>query len=119
MRNNAERIIKISKEDLISRLKENLASHLKDYKAGIAAYKKEVTKQLALLQSKNAAGELRLQLELTEPVDNSETYEKVIEMFEWELATKVELTQAEFKQYVQDDNSYANAAYFANTMYLS
>ena len=113
------RTIKINKGALISKLKENKTNHIAEYEKAVKAYKLEVAEQLAKLTKLNEQGELKIQLDLVRPVNNSENYDKIIEMFEWEIEDEVELTQDEFKEYVQDETYDTREASISNTMYSS
>tara|TARA_R110000868_G_scaffold76573_3_gene220131 strand:- start:11959 stop:12144 length:186 start_codon:yes stop_codon:yes gene_type:complete len=56
-------------------------------------------------------------LKLIEPIDNSANYDKIIAMFDWEVENEVELTQAEFNEYVLDENQFTELARVSNVMY--
>lgn len=115
---NGQRTIKVNKSNLIKQIKDNKANHITEYAKAVVAYRHEAKKQLTLLQEKLASGELKIELELTKPVNCSENYDSIIDMFEWEVENEVELTQDEFKEYVQDDTSFARSAKFANQAYF-
>jgi hypothetical protein len=57
-------------------------------------------------------------MNLVTPVDNSTNYDKIIRMFEMEVADKVELTQQEFNEYVHDETDFAQIAMVSNSTYL-
>ncbi len=119
MRTHGNRTIKIKKNDLIVQIEENKMAHIEEYDLAVIAYKKEALKQLKKLITKVESGEIdNIRLDLTKPVDNRENYDKVIEMFIWEVEDFVELSQDEFKEYVQDETSNSQSAKFSNTMYL-
>ena len=118
MRHRGDRTIKVSKEKLIATLKENKANHIEEYGKAVIAYKKEVIKQLDALRVKVDAGELKIGLNLVTPINNADNYDSIIEMFEWELADEVELSQDEFKEYVQDETQFAITAKMSNQTYL-
>ena len=85
MRRNGNRIIKVKKAELIAKILENKAQHIESYGKAVIAYKKEALKQLADITKKVEAGDMKVRLNLTTPVDNSENYDKIIEMFKWEV----------------------------------
>lgn len=64
-------------------------------------------------------GALGIKLDLVTPVNNSENYDKIIEMFQWEVMDVVELEQRELIEYVQDETDFAVSAKFNNTFYSS
>ena len=119
MRQNGSRQIKVNKQKLIDKIKENRKKHIEEYDKAVIAYKKEALKQLDKLRIKAVKGDLVLRLDLVTPVNISEDYSKIIEMFEWEVEDVVELEQNEFVQYVQDETDFALSAKLSNTAYFS
>ena len=118
MRRTGSRTIKVQKGKLIDKIKENKENHIKEFEKAKVAYKEEALKQLAEQTKKVEEGALDAKLNLTTPVDNSINYDKIIEMFEWEVDDVVELEQSEFLEYVQDETEFARVAKFSNTMYF-
>ena len=118
MRRNGTRTIKVKKADLIARIEENKATHIAAYAKAVEAYKKEALKQLVDLTKKVENGDLNIRLNLTTPVDNRKNYDKIIDMFNWEVEDIVELEQSEFNEYVQDETEFARHALMSNSMYL-
>ncbi len=118
MRRNGSRTIKVKKADLIARIEENKATHIEAYAKAVEAYKKEALKQLADLTKRVENGDVNVKLNLTTPVDNRKNYDKIIDMFNWEVEDIVELEQAEFNEYVQDETEFARHAMMSNSMYL-
>lgn len=118
MRRTGNRTIKVRKAELIAKIKENKATHEKAYAKAVIAYKKEALKQLADLTKKVKDGDMSVQLYLTTPVDNRKNYDKIIDMFNWEVEDVVELEQQEFNEYVQDETEFARHALLSNSMYL-
>lgn len=114
---NGNRTIKVKKADLIAKIKENKKNHLVDYKKAVVAYKKEAIKQLKELTERAKGGEMNLHLKLVTPVDNSDNYDKILSMFEWEVDDIVELDQHEFTEYVNDETSFAVQAKMLNSTY--
>lgn len=115
---NGQRTIKVNKSNLIEKIKENQANHIIEYTKAVIAYKAEAKKQLAELQEKLSDGVLKLNLNLTEPVNCAKNYESIIDMFEWEVEDEVELSQDEFKEYVQDETQFARMAKLSNQAYF-
>jgi hypothetical protein len=117
MHNHHNREVSIQKSALIKKIKENKDIHVKDYEEAIIAYRKEAEAQLNKLSNDLKNGALNLKLNLITPVDRSSEYDKVIEMFEWELAEVVKLTQREFNEYIHDDTSEAVQSRMLNSTY--
>jgi hypothetical protein len=119
MRHMSSRTINVKKVDLIAKIVENKANHIAEYNKAVIAYKEEALKQLADLTEKVNNGALNVKLDLVTPVNNAENYDKIVEMFEWEVNNIVELKQDEFNEYVQDETDFAVSAKFSNTFYAS
>lgn len=119
MRRFGSRKINVEKDKLIEKIKENKKNHIKEYEEAVIAYKEEALKQLSELTEKINNGELGIKLKLITPVNNSEKYDKILEMFEWEVEGVVELEQEEFIEYVQDETDFAKEAKFSNTAYFN
>lgn len=115
MRHN--RTVTINKDKLVEKIKEKKEAHIKEFKEAVEAYRVEASRQLEQQKSKLAEGSLNIVIHLTTPVDRSAEYDKIVEMFNWEVKEEIELTQAEFNEYVHDDNDQSRAAKFSNSFY--
>jgi hypothetical protein len=116
---HGDRKITVEKSELLVTIKQNQKNHIKVYKKAVAAYKVEAKKQLEnqLVDLKN--GSIKIGLKLITPIDNQKNYDSVIEMFKWDINKTVELTQSEFKEYVQDKTDHSLRANIANTAYFN
>jgi len=119
MRNHGNRKITVKKSDLINKIKENKEKHIVSYNEAVEAYRFEAFEQLKKLGEKAKEGSLDLSLNLVTPIDNRDNYDKIIDMFEWEVNEEVELTQQEFNEYVHDDTEIARTALMSNSIYLN
>ena len=111
------RTIKVNKEKLLEKIQENKKNHIKKYKEALVAYKEEALKQLEILAERAKEGETDLDLDLTPPVNEADSYDKLLVQFEWEVEKLVELSQEEFNQYVHDETDFAITANFSNSFY--
>ena len=118
MRHSNSRTIKVNKADLINRIKANKAAHIEEYEKACISYKEEALKQLNDLITKVNEGDVKIKLNLVSPVNNAENYDKIIEMFEWEVEDFVELEQDEFNEYVQDETDSSRMAKSSNSVYF-
>lgn len=118
MMRNGNRTIKVKKKELLEKVKANKEKHVKEYEKAVIAYKLEALEQLNTLMVEAEKGERQLRLNLVEPVDNSNNYDKIIKMFEWEVEDLVELSQDEFTEYILDENSFAERAFLSNSSYI-
>jgi len=119
MRHRGSRETKVEKAKLIEQIKLNKENHVKEYEKAVIAYKEEALKQLNAQIKKVEEGALDAKLDLITPINNAESYDKIIEMFEWEVEDQVVLKQDEFNEYVQDETEFAMQAKFSNMMYVS
>jgi methyl-accepting chemotaxis protein len=145
MRQTGNRTITVDKKELIDIIKENKKTHIKGYKEAVSAYKGKATEEITKLVeelrkgTKDALKELgehqakvddgsidasfsislpSVYLSLVTPINNSDNYDKIIRMFEMEVADKVELSQQEFNEYVHDETQFALEAMVSNSTYL-
>ena len=117
MRHRGNRETKVDKANLIAKIRENKENHIVEYDKAIIAYKEEALKQLNAQIKRVEEGALDAKLDLIIPINNAESYDKIIEMFEWEVEDQVVLEQDEFNEYVQDETEFAMQAKFSNTFY--
>lgn len=117
MHQKFNRTVTIKKSQLLEKIKENKLAHIKDYDEAVEAYKIEALKQLESAKTELDGGSLKIRIQLTTPVNRSDEYDKVIEMFNWEVKEEIELTQNEFNEYVHDDNDFSRSAKLANSSY--
>lgn len=117
MHNHHNRTITLSKKDLIAKIKENKENHIKEYNEAIIAYKEEAQKQIDKAIKDLEESSLKINMYLITPVNISDEYDKVIEMFNWEIKDEIILTQSEFNEYVHDDTQTSKSASLSNTSY--
>ena len=111
--------VKINKADLLDAIKFNRKKHQNEVLEAIKAYKQkalnEYQEAIKLLQDTNKVSRINLQ----EPVDKRDDYDRVIKMLEMSADAVIELDSHEFDQYVMDNWEWKNHAIFANSTYIS
>ena len=117
MRQTGSRMLTVKKQDLIEKIKENKKTHIEAYAKAVKAYKVEALKQLVELTTAAENGDLTIRLKLTTPVDNTKNYDKIIDLFEWDVLEEVELEQQEFNEYILDETASARNALMSNQAY--
>jgi hypothetical protein len=117
MRHHGTRTINVNKAKLIEQIRKNKENHIVEYDKAVIAYKEEALRQLNDQIKKVEEGSLEARLNLVTPINNAENYDKIIEMFEWEVEEVVALEQQEFNEFVQDETEFAIQSKFANTLY--
>ena len=118
MMRHGNRTIQVEKSDLITKIKENKENHIVEYDKAVIAYKDEALRQLANLTVRVEEGAVDAKLDLITPINNADNYDKIIEMFDWEVTDVVELEQDEFQEYVQDTTDFAVKARMSNAAYF-
>lgn len=111
--------INVDKDQLTQTLVANREKHGAAYQKAKAGYIKVTTKQLEEYVERLANGELLVQRFINAPPeDHTDDYDDAISMMEWSLNDRIELTQSQFKQYVQDDWGWKESWITSNTAYL-
>ena len=108
--------ITVNKKDLLDKLRENRDGHRATYEEAVEAYRAKAIEVFEQnIREVREGKPVRQYLELPVPEDHTSDYERVIAMLEWDEGEKVELTESEFRQYVQDNWGWAQS-FMANTM---
>ena len=96
--------VRISKDELIERLKENRAKHRAEFEEGIEAYRAAVIKELEDQLERALKGQdiQRFSL-LQQPEDHTSDYDHALDLLEMSLDEEIELTADDFARYVRDD----------------
>lgn len=101
--------IKIKVEDLLTHLQKNREKHVTEFNIAMSGYRKAVWEKLKELTEKaERLEDIHHTLDVIRPQSFIDSYDEAISMLQWTTDTEVELDRAEFKQYVQDEWSWAN-----------
>src|SRR6185312_5027345 len=96
--------IRVDKARLLAALEENKAAHSATYEKAKAGYIKVTRQSLEDMLQRVVSGELLPRVFLDAPPDDhTDDYDDVIAMIQWSQDDNIELTQGQFKQYIQDD----------------
>lgn len=117
MHNHHNREVSIEKSKLIEKIKENREAHVADYNEAVIAYRKKAEENIKRITKELKSGSLNLNFMMITPINRSEEYDKIIEMFNWEINDIVTLTQKEFNEYVLDETQSAIQAKMSNSTY--
>lgn len=116
---NGQITISVDKAQLLTTLELNRRDHGTAYEKAKGGYIKVTSAQLKDYLTQLAEGELLIQRFIpAPPEDHTDDYDDVIEMMKWAQGASIELTQQQFKQYVQDDWGWKEAWVTSNTAYL-
>lgn len=98
------RSVRISKEFLLEKLKENRETHKAQFEAALNGWHVEVIKSLeSTIERVKKDKRHNPNFYLPMPENHTTEYDQVIEMVEASLDKEFELTTSEFAQYVRDD----------------
>jgi len=112
--------IKVKKSELVNILTRNMAKHISIFDKAIKEYRKEVIKQLdnALKMARKGKG-LQLFFNITQPMNQEDSYERAILMLNMSVDDVIELNERDFMQYVQDKWSWTDQFVATNSVYTS
>jgi hypothetical protein len=111
---------KVDKGKLLAILKANREKHKGVFDEAMVGYKQQATKLLKEHLLRVQAGKnVRVHIVLTQPVNQTKSYDRVIGMLEMALANEVELSEEDYQQYVMDDWSWKEEFLTSNARYSS
>lgn len=111
--------VRVEKAKLLETLRENRKTHKKDFELAWEGFEKEYRRNVENLLSKRLSPykPVELFINLQVPEDHTEDYDRAIEMLSWEVEDQIELTETEFRQFVQDNWSWKDQFIMSNTRY--
>ncbi len=96
--------VKISKEKLLEKLKENRTKHLEQYEKALEGWKDQVVDTLQkALGDARADRDFIIYFDLPKPEVHSDEYDAVIDQVEWNEEEQIELALREFNKFIRDD----------------
>ena len=99
--------IRVSKTELLAKLRENQAKHRETFEAALAGYAAEARKLLKEhLKALSDGRTPKISIIIDRPEDHSRDYSRVIGMLEMHLGDEFELDETSYAQYVDDDWSW-------------
>lgn len=110
--------ITVPKEQLLAKLRDNMANHLKVVQEAKAGYIKAAEKAiLAKLDELRSGSIVALQFSLHMPESHIKEYKTAIRMLEWTTDTEVALTTEEFRSLVEDQWDWYSRFLSSNAAY--
>lgn len=96
--------VKVKKDDLHAVIQGNMVGHRTIYEEAIEAYRQRVLNWFNDQIDRTKAGDLfETSFRGPRPQDHTDDYEQVLQMLEMSVDDEIELTYAEFRQYVRDE----------------
>lgn len=136
-RGMAMRSVKVDRDDLLKRLRENLDRHMADYREAVDDYRKAAVAALAAkraefeaafekLVARFGSGEspslglgVSTSFDLSPPESHEKDYRQIIEMVAMSVDPVIELESDEFQCYVMDDWAWKAKFVATNSLYKS
>jgi hypothetical protein len=98
-----ERTITADKSQLLAKLQENREQHHATFLDAQDKYREKVIQILEQrLEAARRGNKIDVRINLPEPVDYTEEYDTAIEMVEWHQGDAMELSEQDFRRFVQD-----------------
>lgn len=112
--------IRVEKEDLLRKLRENRTQHVQDYEQALEGYRESAKEELEQLLADLAAGkDIHYGLKERKPTSNEDEYTLAIEMFEMSVEGTVSLDEHQFRQYIKDQWDWSQSWKVSNTRYIT
>lgn len=105
------RTIKVKKDKLLEKLKQNRDAHRALFLKAQEGYRKVVIQVLdrSLAEARKEGGKIRIWFNIDAPIDHTRDYNRVIGMLQWHGEEDIELTEVEYTNYILDDWSWKSA----------
>lgn len=108
----------VDKTKLIETLRANLDTHRSEFETALDGYRNRSIELLEDHIARIRSGKVeRVYVALPVPEDHTDDYERAVATLEWTLLDKVELTIAEFDQYVRDNWAWKGEFASTNALY--
>jgi hypothetical protein len=105
----------VDKAVLLKKVKENREKHRSLFLAAQEGFRQAVIDELDMMLEKAKKGKrVQMAINIPEPVDHTQDYNRVIDMLEMSLDNRIELSATEFDNYVRDQWSWAYHAATTN-----
>lgn len=114
------RSVKVNRNELLEKLKKNREKHRDIFLQAQEGYRKAVIAELdRMLEDAKAGKKIKRYIELEEPIDQTDDYDRAIAMLEMCVDDVVEINNTEFACYVMDQWSWKEQFTATNTVYLT
>lgn len=112
--------VTVKRDDLLSKVRTNRDAHRDLFLKAQVGYRAAVIAELdKMLAEARDNKPIRRAIQLPEPIDRTQDYDRVIAMLEMSADKEVILQAHEFDQYVLDNWQWKAMAAFTNSSYLA
>lgn len=110
--------VKVKRDELLMKVKTNREEHRNLFLKAQEGYRKQVIKELDQMLADARDGKpIRRSVNLAEPMDHTQDYDRVIAMLEMSVDLEIEIDSVEFDQYVLDNWDWKQLAMMTNLKY--
>lgn len=109
--------IKVSKQELIDKITENLGKHQEEYDQSVIDRKQHAIEVLTEQLAESKDGNIPEILTFDAVPNHSADYKTVIEMLEMSVDNEIEVTYEQFKRYVRDEWEWKSEFLTVSGMY--
>lgn len=96
------KIIKVKREELITKIKENREKHILDFTKAQKGFKIDCEVKLKAALKAVRKGEIPEDIDFEEPTSHEDDYDAVIDMLEMSVDDELEITYEQFQRYARD-----------------
>jgi len=109
--------VRVHKDELLDTLEKNRVQHVSDFKEAMVEYRKAALVELTamLKQVRSKTEKITRMIKAPEPVSYESSYQTAIRMLQMSVDEEIELSEQEFKQYVEDSWTW-QASFASNTL---
>lgn len=109
--------VTMKKSDLLKVVKKNKKEHRALYLEAMESFVEKAISNLQSMLKRAEQGKVELYVNLIEPEDHTNDYDRVIEMLKYSVDSTIDLTSKEFESYVRDNWGWQNE--FATTYHMN
>lgn len=96
--------VTVRKDELLKKLRENKEQHRTIFLKAIELFREEAIRVFEKnLEAAKSNKPFQVKLNIERPRDHTEEYQRAIEMLEWSTKDEVEISEQDFKCFVQDN----------------
>jgi len=111
--------IKVSKEELLNKVRSNREEHVKDYQEALVAYKEKAIKAIEQLLADAKNGNIGHHVDVVKPREFIKDYDRAIEMIRMSVDTVLELSFQDFDQWVMNNWTWQESFKNSTGLYKS
>jgi hypothetical protein len=111
--------IKVSKQELLEKIIVNRNNHREKFLRAQEGYRKEVIEELDIMLTDARNGKnIRRSVELPEPQDHTDDYNRVVQMLKMSQEAIIEIDARQFEMYVRDNWGWKEIFHETNLRYI-